>query len=601
MPQHTDLPKNLAGFFWFFLRKRRNSFLGMIFLLVLMALYTPLSSYVLKILIDTVTDYGSDNGGLWQAVMMPAAIYIFLMLFVEIIWRIFDYLALKMFPALKADITLTLFDYVEQHAYSYFQQNFSGSLANKISDMAKGFESVMMQLMEPFILQSLSFIFTAASMYLIHPYFAFGLIIWAILFFSMVGFLSKKTYSMATRFSEIRSLSVGKVVDSITNIINVKLFANSRFENEYLNRYLDETARKDQKLQWEMLKLKIIQGLSITAFLGGMIAFLIEARIRNEVTVGDFVFIINAAVSISWGLWYLATHLIDFTQDFGMCRQALTLINLPHEITDIPDAKSLKISKGEIVFDRVHFHYVKGHNIFEDKTIVIPGGQKVGLVGFSGSGKSTFVSLILRFFDVKSGRILLDGQNIAEVSQQTLRANIAMIPQDPLLFHRSLMENIRYGRLDATDEEIIEASKKAHCHEFIVSMEGGYHALVGERGVKLSGGQRQRIAIARAIVKNAPILILDEATSALDSITEKKIKDSLSYLMERRTTLVIAHRLSTLVDMDRILVFEKGHIVEDGTHQELMNSESYYARLWNMQAGGFLVEDWEEQEEENSL
>ncbi len=218
----------------------------------------------------------------------------------------------------------------------------------------------------------------------------------------------------------------------------------------------------------------------------------------------------------------------------------------------------------------------------------------LGLVGFSGSGKSTFVNLILRLFEPQGGAITIDGQNILSVTQDSLRENISMIPQDPQLFHRSLMENIRYGRLDATDDEVIEAAKQAHAHEFILQTENRYESLVGERGVKLSGGQRQRIAIARAILKDAPILILDEATSALDSVTEKRIQQGLENLMKDRTVIVVAHRLSTISSMDRILVFDKGRIVEDGSHQQLLSNASHYARLWNMQAGGFLAGEKED-------
>ena len=236
----------------------------------------------------------------------------------------------------------------------------------------------------------------------------------------------------------------------------------------------------------------------------------------------------------------------------------------------------------------MHFHYIPGRNIFSGKSITIHAGERIGLVGFSGSGKSTFVNLIMRLYDVESGRILIDGQDISHVTQDSLRAAIAMIPQDSMLFHRTLMENIRYGNPAASDEEVIAVSKQAHCHEFILQTESGYNALVGERGVKLSGGQRQRIAIARAILKNAPILILDEATSSLDSSTEKYIQQGLSALMQQRTTIVIAHRLSTLAHLDRILVFKEGEIIEDGSHSALLAAKGHYAMLWHMQAGGFL-------------
>lgn len=236
--------------------------------------------------------------------------------------------------------------------------------------------------------------------------------------------------------------------------------------------------------------------------------------------------------------------------------------------------------------------------MFQNKSVTIEAGQKVGLVGYSGSGKSTFVNLILRLYEVVDGQILIDGQNLSEVTQESLRQAIAMIPQDPTLFHRSLMDNIRYGRTKASDEEVISASKKAHADEFISLLPEGYETLVGERGVKLSGGQRQRIAIARAILKNAPILMLDEATSQLDSITESNIQDSLWELMQGKTTLIVAHRLSTLLHMDRILVFDKGHIVEDGTHAELLNRGGLYKTLWDAQVGGFLPDERKEEFEE---
>jgi ATP-binding cassette subfamily B protein len=289
-------------------------------------------------------------------------------------------------------------------------------------------------------------------------------------------------------------------------------------------------------------------------------------------------------------LWYLASQFVTFAEELGKCKQALTIISALHDIRDEPNAQALEVTKGDIEFDDVTFHYDEGAHLFNNKNVLIQSGQKVGLVGLSGSGKSTFVNLILRLFDVESGKIRIDGQDIRKVTQESLREHIAMIPQDVSLFHRTLLENIRYGRTDATDEEVIQASKQAHCHEFISQLTEGYNALVGERGIKLSGGQRQRIAIARALLKNAPILILDEATSALDSLTEKLIQDSLHTLMQGRTTIVIAHRLSTLSEMDRILVFDNGQIVEDGTHADLIRAKGHYSRMWAMQAGGFLPE-----------
>jgi ATP-binding cassette subfamily B protein len=241
------------------------------------------------------------------------------------------------------------------------------------------------------------------------------------------------------------------------------------------------------------------------------------------------------------------------------------------------------VPRGEVRFENVTFSYPGHHSVFKNFNVTIPAGQKVGLVGLSGAGKTTFMNLMLRLYDLQAGKIFIDVQSIAEVTQKSLHENIAVIPQDASLFHRTLLENIRYGRLEATEEEVIAASKQAHCHEFIEQLDEKYASLVGERGIRLSGGQRQRIAIARALLKNAPILVLDEATSALDSATEKKIQESLALLMRDRTTIVIAHRLSTLAAMDRILVFQQGTIVEDGTIQELLQKNGHFAAFWKIQ------------------
>lgn len=286
-------------------------------------------------------------------------------------------------------------------------------------------------------------------------------------------------------------------------------------------------------------------------------------------------------------LWTLGSSLPFLFQSFGIARQAYTLMRDPQDLGDLEGAKALKVARGEIVFDNVSFHY--GENrLFQNKHVHIHGGEKVGLVGYTGAGKSTFVNLILRFFPLHHGKILIDGQDIAGVSLESLRRQIALIPQDPLLFHRTLQENICFGKPEAAEEEIIHASKLAHCHEFIRNLPRGYEAKVGERGTKLSGGEKQRIAIARAILVDAPILILDEATSSLDSVTERYIQDSLEKLMQGRTTIVIAHRLSTLSQMDRLLVFDKGKIVEEGSHTILLAKDGLYARMWRMQVGGFL-------------
>lgn len=281
----------------------------------------------------------------------------------------------------------------------------------------------------------------------------------------------------------------------------------------------------------------------------------------------------------------------DFITYWGTVDQALAILDTAPEIQDATNAKKLNVVKGEVSFKNVQFHYKGVTPLFENVNITIHAGQKVGLVGYSGSGKTSFVNLILRLYDIDGGQILIDNQNISLVLQDSLRENIGMIPQDPSLFHRSLAENIRYGSESSSDAEVIDAAKRAHAHEFIEKLPEKYASLVGERGVKLSGGQRQRIAIARAILKNAPILILDEATSQLDSLTENYIQDSMWQLMQSKTTIIIAHRLSTLLHMDRILVFDKGKIIEDGAHDQLLARDGLYKTLWTTQVAGFIPEN----------
>jgi ATP-binding cassette subfamily B protein len=313
-------------------------------------------------------------------------------------------------------------------------------------------------------------------------------------------------------------------------------------------------------------------------------------------TVGEFSMVAGLAIMLIEAARGLSRSFLEFFEYIGNISDGVSIFIQPHEIVDKPGAPALRVERGEITFDQVSFAYPEGRPVFERLSVTIRPKQQVGLVGFSGSGKSTFVNLILRLFELQGGAIRIDGHDILDVTQDSLRESVSMIPQDPQLFHRSLLENIRYGRLDATDEEVVEAARKARAHEFIMQTEKQYDSLVGERGVKLSGGQRQRIAIARAILKDAPILILDEATSSLDSVTEKEIQQGLQFLMRGRTVVVVAHRLSTIAHMDRILVFDAGQIVEDGSHEALLQRGGHYARLWNMQAGGFLPESDREAE-----
>jgi ABC-type multidrug transport system fused ATPase/permease subunit len=307
-------------------------------------------------------------------------------------------------------------------------------------------------------------------------------------------------------------------------------------------------------------------------------------------TAGDM----TMCITVAWNLWSvladLSWNLLSAADDRGRLQEALSEIIRPYDITDAPDASALKVAGGEVTFENVAFSHDSGHAVFEKLNLSLRPAEKVGLVGLSGAGKTTLCQLVLRNYDVLGGRILIDGQDIAKVTQDSLRQSIAVIPQDPSLFHRSLKENILYGRPEASDDDVHAAARAAQADAFIESLKDGYDTLVGERGVKLSGGQRQRIAIARAIIKNAPILLLDEATSALDSQTERLIQSALAKAMEGRTTLVVAHRLSTLAHLDRLIVLKDGRVEEEGTLAELLAKNGHFADLWRCQADGFLPE-----------
>jgi ABC-type multidrug transport system fused ATPase/permease subunit len=337
--------------------------------------------------------------------------------------------------------------------------------------------------------------------------------------------------------------------------------------------------------------LNAIQGGLMTILEIALLFLALHYWRQGTVSIGDFVLLQAYAISLMGQLWGFGRVTRKLSESFSYSREMVEILTTVHEVRDRIGAKKLTVNGGTISFEKVSFNYNETRSVLKDFNLVIPAGQKIGIVGSSGAGKSTFVSLLLRYYDVTSGKILIDGQDVADVTQDSLRGNISLIPQDVLLFHRTLRENIRYGRTNATDAEVEAAAKLAHAADFIENVPEKYSALVGERGVRLSGGERQRVAIARAILKNAPILVLDEATSSLDSESEGLIQDSLEKLMHGKTTIVVAHRLSTLKKMDRIIVIENGHILEDGKPSELLEkSGSKFKHLWDLQVGGFIAE-----------
>ncbi len=563
-----------------------------LFVVLYNAIDLSLWPYVSKILIDqlAITPREQIVSQVW-----PTALLLIILGFLPgFIWRICDYSWMNLTPLMRKKIASESMEYAMQHSNNFFQNNFAGSLANKVRDVTGLTDKILATIIYAFLGTILSLIIAFFTLLLVHKFFAFGLLAWAALFIFMAIKGAKKVSPMSIATADQQTKIMGNLVDVLGNISNVRLFSRRSFESNRIKALQDDYAKFSKRRDLFLIKFYTLQGLTFSVYFAGCIILLIWLYAQNRVTLGDFMLIFTVNTYIIHGMWQAMNEMRTFLENVGTVNQALSIINQPLQIKDCDNAKDLKITRGEIIFENVGFSYDNSSALFCDKNITIKSGQKIGLVGQSGGGKTTFVNLILRLFDVEQGRILIDGQNISSISQNSLRASIGVIPQDPSLFHRTLLQNISYGCENASEPEIIAAAKKAHAHEFIETLPESYNSLVGERGVKLSGGQRQRIAIARAFLKNAPILILDEATSQLDSINENLIQESLVNLMEQKTTIVIAHRLSTLQHMDRILVFDSGKIVEDGSHQELLALNGFYKKLWEAQVGGFLNEDYNE-------
>lgn len=531
---------------------------------------------------------GADDPRLWEALEDPLLLFAALNLGVILFSRGSGAVLVMLGPALRRRIRRRLFAWLQLHSQRYFLGNFAGSLANRIAETSMSTAQVLWTFMFDFWPLLISF---AVSLYLLDQVsrdLALLLGVWVAVYVTVSFLLARRCRRYARDYAAARSLVSGKIVDSVTNITNAKLFARQDHERQYLDRYLDIEVGKARRTFWFMEGIRWFQFIAAAALMVGLVYAAIGVWADGRMSLGAF------AMSASLGLLLieqargLSRKFLDFFEYLGNVSDGVATIVQPHEVVDEPGAPPLRVTQGEIRIEDLRFGYLSSRPVFDGLKLTIPAGQKVGLVGFSGSGKSSLLNLVLRLFEPQAGRILIDGQDISQVSQESLRAAIAMIPQEPMLFHRSLLENVRYGRLEASDAEVMAAAQKAHAHEFIVQAEEGYAALVGERGVKLSGGQRQRIALARAILKDAPLLLLDEATSALDSVTERYIQECLQDLMQDKTVLVIAHRLSTLSHLDRILVFHQGRIIEDGSHAALLAQGGHYARMWAMQAGGFL-------------
>jgi len=584
---NSNYSKSLTFFIWTFVRRQRWIFAVILLLSFNWASEMLVWPFILRKIVDVLGHYDVDRMSAWPFLKILLMWGAGIMVFNEGGFRLRDFLQATAFSKMEADIRMTMFAHIQSHSPKYFNEHFSGSLANKIGDMVSTVSVILRSILMLFIPACFVCIATIVIFSQMNGFLALIISIWMAIHFILAGIFTINCRKYSALHGESRSTLVGKIVDSLTNNFVVNLFFRFRFEKDYVAYYQKDEKTKNRLTQ--IYSAKMFTSLSVVYLVEMFVlfGFTIFYWLHGNISTGEVVQLFYTIFNLTMVIWIIADKAPELFQSLGIAKQALSVMQDPQDVLDLPHAMGLSIKRGEIVFENVSFFYGE-RQIFQKLNLRIAAGEKVGLVGYSGAGKSTFVNLILRFFSVGQGRILIDGQDIAHVTLESLREQIALIPQDPILFHRSLEENIRYGRLEASQSEVIEAARLAHCDEFIKKFPGEYNAMVGERGTKLSGGEKQRIAIARAMLIKAPILILDEATSALDSVTEQYIQDSLEKLMANRTTIVVAHRLSTLSKMDRILVFDQGKIIEQGSQQELLNKKGHFAHMWQMQAGGFL-------------
>ncbi len=488
-----------------------------------------------------------------------------------------------------------VFAYTQRLSSSYFENTLSGKIAHRAIMLPEQVLQLFDMMVFDFIPSTAFFAFVAVFFYLASASFFAAAVVAIVTYFSVSLLVGRECTRRAIASNEAKAAVTGRMVDVLTNIRNVFFFANQALEDEQLEQYTGAEYNRRRASYRAVVRLRCVQyvmDISMwVVFVGGAL----YAWVHGRIGAGDFVMTTALTSSLLQTAYNLGQRIPEFYDQMGSARESIDTLIVPATVTDKPDAPALTVTRGRIHLERIAFAYelTSGNeqrrlrNVVKDFELIVPAGQRVGLVGPSGAGKTTLMGLLMRMHDVAEGAIRIDGQDIRDVAQHSLRQAIALIPQDTTLFHRNLLENIRYGRPGASDEEVELAARRAHAHEFIIEQEHGYRTMVGERGVKLSGGQRQRIAIARAILKNAPILLLDEATSALDSHSEQIIQSAMREAMVGKTVIAIAHRLSTVMDMDRLIVLDRGNIVADGSHRQLLSQGGLYAELWRKQSGDF--------------
>ncbi len=582
-PSPLSLPQNLWVFFWSNMKVQKLLF-GVIFLTsIIWPLSESLGPYIVKLIIDTL-EGSSNHQAVFHTIGGLAFLYIGLVIVVELVSVLTNILRLYFLPPVKTEMRKNLFEYVEGHSYDFFQRNQSGHIASQINSIVDNFDRIFKASLDGLIPVTISFIITFCLSLQISLYFSLVFLIWYLLFVGLTLILSIRKFSVAEHHAIKKHSIVKSLTDLFGNITLLKLFkeVRSRFYTSLSEEFSALRHLKKSIISIHFIKATLSLSMLVLMFVG-----LIYGWSKNWVTLGDFAFITASSLAMRRLAWWASDELVIMYKELGEAQQAYSLLSPPHEILDAPHCKKLILTKGDILLDSLSFSYPGHPLLFKNLSLHIQGGEKIGIVGYSGAGKTSFIKLLLRFYDLQSGRIQIDGQDIKNVGQESLRDQMIYLSQDSGLLNQTIRENILHAKPKATHDEILNVAKKALSHDFIKEFPDQYETLIGEKGANISFGQRQKIAMTRALLKEAPILILDEPTSALDSLSEDSIFTTLKPFMEGKTTLIIAHRLSTLLKMDRILVFEDGAIVEEGKHQDLLERRGLYTRLWNAQVNGF--------------
>jgi ATP-binding cassette subfamily B protein len=583
-----DNTKKTLKIFWQYSWHYKVSLLFIVFSVMIASALNVITPIFFKQFFDVLAS-GEPQLVIVQALIIILFIIAGLELIQWVLWRIATFMANHFQSRVMTDLSNYCFIQLHKHSFTFFNNNFTGSLVKKVKWFSRGFEGIADRL--TWNLLTLVVNITVIVIVLLQRNFWLGsaILVWVVIFLSVNAVFTKYKLHYDILRNEAETRGTGVLADTITNHNTIKLFNGYQREVKGFAAVNDEM-RRLRKLTWDLDGVfEAVQGFLMIFLELGIFFLAIKLWQKNILTIGDFVLVQAYIVNIVSRVWDFGKVIRHMYENLADAEEMTIILNTPFEINDLPNAKNIKVAAGEIKFNGVSFFYYTNKKIFDRFDLKIKPKEHVAIIGPSGSGKTTIVSLLLRLHNVSEGEILIDSQNIAKVTQQSVWQAISLVPQDPILFHRTLKENIRYGKPEASDEEVMGAARAAHCHEFISKFPEGYDTFVGERGVKLSGGERQRVAIARAILRNSPILVLDEATSSLDSESELLIQDALDKLMAGKTVIVIAHRLSTIRKMDRIVVIDDGKIIEEGNHQELLEKGSgLYKRLWRLQAGGFI-------------